>query len=123
MRWREGPSPIATYRDAQGFSAHVIVTEPDVAGGYREVWAGSALPIPLSALSIGDVNGDGHLELVALETDYQTGREGPAHAVSVWAWNGFGFSLVWRSPAARFTALRLSPPQANGQQAVCARMP
>lgn len=121
MRWREGKSPIADFRDAQGDSAHVIVTEPDGVGGYREVWAGSALPIPLCALEVGDVDGDGLNELVALDTDYVTGRAGPGRAVSVWAWNDFGFSIEWRSGVGRFYALRLTPPDADGAQAVCVR--
>jgi len=35
----------------------------------REVWAGSALPAPILALAVGDVDGDGRSEVVTLEGD------------------------------------------------------
>ncbi len=121
MRWENRPSPIADFHDAQGDSAHVIVTVPDGVGGYRELWAGSALPVPLMDVQVGDVDGDGVNELVALDTDYRVGRTGPAHAVSVWQWNGFGFTLEANSPRGRLRALRLAPPNAQGRQLICLR--
>jgi len=104
--WLQGPSPISANRDADGYSAHIILVVP-TERGYRELWAGSALSDPLLAIAIGDVDGDGRAELIALEGDYYTGRTGPAHHVTVWRWNGFGFTLQWRSPPGRFTALQL----------------
>ncbi len=121
MRWREGESPIASFRDAQGDSAHVIVTQPGQDGTYRELWAGSALPVPLMALAAGDVDADGAAELVGLETDYDRGRTGPGRRVSVWAWDGFGFELEARASAGHFTALHLTPPDELGRQAICTR--
>jgi len=108
MRWSDTPSPIAANRDATGYSAHIILVVPDAEYGYRELWAGSALAVPILQLAAGDVDGDGRRELVALEGDYATGREGPARTVAVWHWNGFGFTLDWRSPPGRFAALLLS---------------
>jgi len=121
MRWKKGESPIASFRDAQGDSAHVIITRPGQNGTYRELWAGSALPVPLMALVAGDVDADGIAELVGLETDYDRGRTGPGRRVSLWAWDGFGFELETRSPAGHFTALYLTPPGEKGQQAICVR--
>ena len=113
-------------RGAGGDSAHIILVEPiavsgqrsavsrpsSVVGGqssaHRELWAGSALTLPILQIAAGDVDGGGGNELVALEGDYATGRHGPATHVSVWRWNGFGFTLAWRSPPGRFVALVLA---------------
>jgi hypothetical protein len=122
MRWSEGTSPIADNRDARGESAHVILVEPSAGGGYREIWAGSALPAPILHLEVGDVDGDGQNELVTLEGDYETGREGPARHVAVWEWNGFGFTLGWRSPPVRLMALLLADADGDGTLDVWVRL-
>ena len=114
MRWSKTESPIAGNRDAGGDSAHVILVEPEEGGSYRELWAGSALAIPVTDLQCGDVDGDGLEELVVLEGDYGTGREGPARHVAVWHWNGFGFTLDWRSPPTRLTELALVESDGDG---------
>jgi len=105
QRWSTIPSPIADFHDAAGDSCHLILLDPSDG---REIWAGSALPAPLLALAIGDVDGDGWEEVVTLEGDYASGRHGPAARVDVWRWNGFGFTLVWRSPPGVFRQLRLT---------------
>ncbi|MGB9722983.1 MAG: hypothetical protein ACP5OO_09185 [Chloroflexia bacterium] len=95
QRWSSLPSPIADFHDAAGRSCHLILLDP--AAG-RELWAGSALPVPFLALAVRDVDGDGRNELVALEGTYAAGRFGPATYVDIWRWNGFGFSLEGRFP-------------------------
>ena len=118
MRWSDTLSPIAAHRDAQGDSAHIILVQPipasDQPATYRELWAGSALAVPIIQIAAGDVDGDQRVELVGLEGDYATGREGPARHVAVWRWNGFGFTLQWRSSSGRFTALALADLDRNG---------
>jgi hypothetical protein len=104
QKWTSVPSPIAGFHDAAGDSCHLILLDP--ASG-REVWAGSALPAPLLALAVGDVDGDGINEVVTLEGDYDAGWDGPASHLDVWQWNGFGFSLEWRSPEGVFRQLFL----------------
>jgi hypothetical protein len=111
MRWSDSESPIANNRDARGDSAHIILIDP---ASRRELWAGSALAVPIVAMAAGDVDGDGGFELVALEGDYATGRRGPATYVAVWRWNGFGFTLGWRSPPGRFVELLLSDVDDDG---------
>jgi hypothetical protein len=96
QRWSVTPSPIAAFHDAAGQSCHLILIHPQDG---REVWAGSALPVPLLALAVEDVDGDGRNEVIALEGSYSNGRDGPGRHVDVWRWNGFGFTLQWRSPA------------------------
>ena len=104
QHWSSVPSPIAGFHDAAGHSCHLILLDPRDG---REIWAGSALPVPLLAVAVGDVDGDGINEVVALEGSYATGRKGPATHVDVWSWSGFGFTLEWRSPLGTFHQLRL----------------
>jgi len=109
--WSAAPSPIAGFHDAAGKSCHLILL--DGRDG-REVWAGSALPAPILALAVGDVDGDGRNEAVTLEGDYATGRNGPASRVDVWKWNGFGFTLEWRSPPGVLHRLGLTDANDDG---------
>jgi hypothetical protein len=118
QRWVPVSSPIAGHHDVEGDSCHVIVMDPRDG---REIWAGSALPVPFVALAAGDVDGDGQNEVVTLEGDYLVGRSGPASHVNVWAWNGFGFGLEWRSPPGRFHVLRLTDPGNGGILAIAVR--
>lgn len=105
QRWHPVPSPLAEFQDAAGQSCHLILLDPRDG---REIWAGSALPAPLLALAAGDVDGDGASEVVTLEGGYGFGRAGPAIRVDVWRWNGFGFTLQWRSPPGSFSRLGLT---------------
>ncbi len=110
QRWSGSPSPIAGFQDAAGASCHLILLDPRSG---RELWAGSALPAPLLALAVGDVDGDGLNEVAALEGEYAAGRDGPATRANVWRWNGFGFTLAWRSPPGRFRQLGLTDVNAD----------
>ena len=105
QRWLPTASPLTGFHDVGGDSCHLILLDP--ADG-REIWAGSALPAPLVALAVGDVDADGRNEVVTLEGSYDTGRAGPASHVDVWDWNGFGFTLAWRSPRGLFRQLHLT---------------
>lgn len=105
QQWLPTTSPLTGFRDLRGDSCHLILLDP---GTGREIWAGSALPAPLLALAVGDVNGDDQNEVVTLEGTYGEGRNGPASHIDVWVWNGFGFTLAWRSPPGLFHQLRLA---------------
>jgi hypothetical protein len=84
---------IAGFHDAQNQSCHIILI--GWAGGrFRELWAGSALAEPLLYFYAADWNGDGRQELMAVETEYDHPLKG--RALSLWEWNGFGFSLMGR---------------------------
>jgi len=111
QRWVPAPSLITSFHDAAGDSCHLILLNPQ---NGREIWAGSALPAPLLALAVGDVDGDDRSEVVTLEGDYATGRDGPATHVDVWRWNGFGFTLEWRSPAGDWRQLYLTDVNNDG---------
>ncbi len=118
QRWSSVSSPIAGFHDAAGDSCHLILLDPRDG---REIWAGSALPAPLLALVVGDVDGDGRDEVVTLEGDYITGRDGPATRVDVWRWNGFGFTLEWCLPAGTFRQLCLTDGNNDGTPDVAVR--
>jgi hypothetical protein len=110
QEWVSAPSPITDFHDAAGDSCHLILLDPQDG---REIWAGSALPAPLLALAVGDVDGDGLNEVVTLEGGYSAGRDGPASYVDVWQWDEFGFSLEWRSPQGTFHQLGLVDAEEN----------
>jgi hypothetical protein len=108
QQWTPGPSPIEGFHDAAGDSCHLILLDPDDPREGHEIWAGSALPAPLLALAVGDVDGDDQNEVVTLEGDYATEHSRPATHIDIWHWNGFGFTLEWRSPPGTFHQLRLT---------------
>lgn len=87
---------INSFHDSKGNSCQVILIGWHNAA-YQEVWAGSALPKALSQLTPADLDGDGRLELAALESEYDQGRQGGR--LTVWRWQGFGFSLLDRQDA------------------------
>ncbi len=76
-------------------------------GRYDILWGGSPVADPIYDLDLGDVNGDGRNELVVLEGDYADPPDQPAHFLTVWRWNGWGYTLLWRSEVGRFRDLHL----------------
>ena len=76
-------------------------------GDWLPLWCSSPIADPISDLTLGDVDGDEANELVALEGSYGDCLDAPARQVSVWRWNGWGFTLQWRSPAGDYANLTL----------------
>jgi hypothetical protein len=109
--WLTVPSPIAGFHDASGDSCHLILIDPQDG---HEIWAGSALPVPLLDLVVDDVDGDSTPELLTVEGSYARGRDGPGTHVSVWSWTGFGFTMEWRSSPATFVPSCLTDPDRCG---------
>jgi hypothetical protein len=87
---------IASFQDSAGQSAHLILIgwKRD---RFAELWAGSALAQPLCAFAAADLDGDGKQELAALESQYDDPPGAAARTLTVWEWNGFGFSLLLRA--------------------------
>lgn len=90
-RWSAQPTPIRNNHDVWNFSSHVAVLRPLPNGQFRNIWVGSALFQPVTALTVLP---DG--TLATLETTYGRGRTAPSVALSTWRWTGFGFGLVSR---------------------------
>ncbi|MBN1266717.1 MAG: hypothetical protein JXA25_14570 [Anaerolineales bacterium] len=97
------PGPSSTFQDKDGYTYHIVLIgyEKD---SFREVWAGSALARPLESILASDLNMDGWDELIGLEQDPTSERDGP-QTVSVWRWQGFNFTLLERK---RFRFLQLA---------------
>ena len=76
-------------------------------GRWQPMWCSSPIPDPVVQIAAGDVDGDGAYELVALESSYGEDPGAPARHVSVWRWNGWGFTLQWRSPLGLYEDLTL----------------
>jgi hypothetical protein len=83
---------IDSFHDRNYQSCHFILIGWD-GTKYRELWAGSALADPISRLKTADINNDGFEELLALEKEYDASSGGN---LTVWEWQGFGFTLVDR---------------------------
>ena len=66
-------------------------------GTWQHLWCSSPVADPILELAAADVDGNGANELVVLEGSYDA-PDAAARHVSVWRWNGWGFTLQWRSP-------------------------
>jgi len=62
-----------------------------VHGAVKPVWQSSNLDRPNYGIDLEDIDGDGKNELVATEGDY---ADPGVRQVSVWRWNGWGFSRL-----------------------------
>jgi len=91
------PGRIDGFHNRDRRSCHLILIAWD-GDSFREAWAGSALVDPLLDFTAIDMNGDGQQELAAIEGRYDAWPNA-AQAVSLWEWNGFGFTLIARSHA------------------------
>lgn len=76
-------------------------------GEWRATWCSSPIADPIHMMAAGDVDGDGAKELVLLEGSYDDDPDEAARHVAVWRWNGWGFTLQWRSNPGRYCDLVL----------------
>ena len=97
------PGRIEGFHNRDGRSCHLILIAWD-GDVFRETWAGSALVDPLLDFTAVDMDGDGEQELAALEGRYDAWPN-VARAVTLWEWNGFGFTLIARSQAGFFQSI------------------
>ena len=104
-QWLPNGGRIDDFHNAEGQSCHIILIGW-IRGGYHELWAGSAMADPITALAVADLNGDRAQELVALEGRYTDPWSAPARTLKAWEWNGFGFTVV-SSVEGRFNNITL----------------
>jgi hypothetical protein len=80
---------------------------------WQHLWCSSPVADPIIEVAAGDVDGDGANELVVLEGSYDA-PDAVFRYVSVWRWNGWGFTLQWRSPGGVWGHLVLQDVTADG---------
>jgi hypothetical protein len=73
---------------------------------WQHLWCSSPVADPIMEVAAADVDGDGANELVVLEGSYDA-PDAPARHVSLWRWNGWGFTLQWRGPGGVWDRLML----------------
>jgi hypothetical protein len=91
--WLPYGGRIEGFHDSGGFSCHIILIGWKQ-GAFREVWAGSAMADPVQRFAVADLAGDGQPVLVTLEGSYEDPPSAPSRRLSMWEWNGFGFTFV-----------------------------
>ncbi len=91
--WLPHGGRIEDFHDTNGMSCHIILIGWKQ-GGFRELWAGSAMANPVKGFRAADLEGDRQQYLVTLEGEYSDPRSAPARRLKVWEWNGFGFTVV-----------------------------
>jgi len=112
------PGRIQDFHDRENRSCHIILIGFQH-GSYTELWAGSALADPLRSFTSADLNRDGNQELIALEGRYDAPLF-ESSSITVWEWNGFGFSLLARGQQGYFPSIT-TVQTVNGQELLLAQ--
>jgi hypothetical protein len=92
-QWLPHGGRIDNFHDGEGNSCHIILIGWR-GSEYAELWSGSALAEPVRSFTAAVLDGDNLQDLVTLEGSYGDAHSAPAHALKIWEWNGFGFSVV-----------------------------
>jgi hypothetical protein len=104
-QWLPYGDRIAGFQDRSGQSCNIILIGWS-RDRFKEVWAGSSMSEPALAIGVADFDQDGFVELLTLEGSYDDPTSAPAHALKLWEWNGFGFSLLSTLPG-RFNQFQI----------------
>ena len=108
-QWLPHGGRIAGFQDAVGDSCQIILIGWR-GQAYGELWAGSPMAEPVRSFAVADLAGEPGQALITLEGRYADDRAAPAHALKVWKWNGFGFTIVY---AIKGTFVKMVPVQAR----------
>jgi len=75
---------------------------------FHPVWMASRIYRPTCAFRLGRILPNGHNQLVTLDaaTTTSDGSCSASH-VSIWGWNGWGFSRIWQSATGTYSGLSL----------------
>jgi hypothetical protein len=98
---------ISSFQNQENRSCHIILIGWK-RGEFRELWAGSPLAEPILQFFPADWDGNGRQELLAVEGEYF--RPNEATAVTLWEWNGFGFTLSDRMRMETARAVMVNQP-------------
>ncbi len=92
--WKAGSfgsrRPFWITREDKSIKSHLFIFKPAL-DSFKPVWHSSNLDRPNYGSVLEDINGDGKNELVVSEGNYAVPGE---RRVTVWQWNGWGFSLL-----------------------------
>ncbi len=80
----------------------------------KPLWQSSNLESPNCEFVVVDLDSDDKNELVTIEGEYTSGRICQGKYLSVWRWNGWGFSNYWRSKIGKFSNLKIK--EINGKK-------
>jgi hypothetical protein len=92
--WKAGSfgsrRPFWITRDDTSIKSHLFIFKM-FEGSFKPIWQSSNLDRPNYGSVLADINGDGKNELVVSEGNYTIPGE---RRVSVWQWNGWGFTVI-----------------------------
>lgn len=92
--WKEGSfgsrKPFWVEEDDPAVKNHLFIFKLE-GDTFKPVWQSSNLDRPNYRADLVDLNGDGENELVVVEGSYSDPSEG---IVTLWKWNGWGFSRI-----------------------------
>lgn len=74
---------------------------------FAQIWCSSVLDAPIKEMLAFDINLDQKIDLIVLEGNYQNPGLDFSDYLTVWSWNGWGFTNKFRSPQSQFENLTL----------------
>ncbi|NMB70417.1 CapA family protein [candidate division WWE3 bacterium] len=97
--WKEGnfgkSKPLWETEDDNSIKNHMFVFALENKM-LKHIWQSSNLPVPNCKIEFRDIEGDGSVELIAYEGDYQNAPLCTAAHIAVFRWKEWGFYNQWR---------------------------
>jgi len=109
MKWQSVETPLINNKDSENFSSSIIILNYyESTSKYKIIWAGSAFISPLLKIISFDIDKDSLQEIITIDGIFENNFNLPGEYLSIWGWNGFGFSLQQRSDKGNYYDLRVS---------------